>query len=257
MKPEKIIEVKNLKVRLGNEDILKNVNFSVDRGEIFAIVGRSGSGKTTLLRALLGLTPPTLGTIKIFEYELTTASPEILLAIQRRWGVLFQQSALFSSYTLLENVSFPLQEHTDLDEESIKELAQLKILMTGLPIDAANKYPAELSGGMQRRSALSRAIVLDPEILFLDEPTSGLDPDTATGFDDLILNLQSTMGLTIVMVTHDLDSLWKIADRVAFIGDGSIIGVDTIQNIVKNPHVLIQEFFAGPRGRIAQKAYTK
>lgn len=252
---EPIIEIKDLKTCFGNTWVHKGINLSVERGEVLAIVGGSGSGKTTLLRNMLGLTPPSSGSIRIFEHELITASPATLLAIQKRWGVLFQQSALFSSLTLLENVSFPLQEQTDLDPESIKELALLKILMAGLSIDSVIKLPAELSGGMQKRAGLARAIVLDPELIFLDEPTSGLDPTTAAGFDELIANLQATMGLTIVMITHDLDSLWKVADRVAFLGEGVVLCIDTMPALIKNPNPLIQEFFNGPRGRIAQEGY--
>jgi len=250
-----IIEIKNLSTNLGGTWVNKNLNLSVKRGEILAIVGGSGSGKTTLLREMLQLTKPTSGSIRIFDQELTTASPALLLKIQQRWGVLFQQSALFSSLTLLENTMFPLKEHTNLDEKTIKELALLKILLAGLPSEAATKYPSELSGGMQKRAGLARAIVLDPELILLDEPTSGLDPVNSAAFDELILNLQSTMGLTIVMVTHDLDSLWKIANRVAFLGDGQVLDVNNVKELVKNPHKLIQEFFNGPRGKVAQKGY--
>ena len=250
-----IIEIKDLKTQFGSTFVHKGINLTVKRGEILGIVGGSGSGKTTLLREMLGLTRPTAGSIKVFDYDLLRATPDALLAIQRRWGVLFQQNALFSSLTLLENVSFPLQEHTNLDPQSIKNLALLKILMAGLSTDDAIKYPSELSGGMQKRAGLARAIVLDPELLFLDEPTAGLDPNTAAGFDQLILDLQSTMGLTIVMVTHDLDSLWKITNRVAFLGEGVVLSVDPMPKLVKNPNPLIKEFFGGPRGRIAEGSY--
>jgi phospholipid/cholesterol/gamma-HCH transport system ATP-binding protein len=252
---EPIIEVKNVKTVLGGMTVHENLNLTVNRGEILGIVGGSGSGKTTLLREILALNQPTSGSIKVFGHEITTASPATLLAIQKRWGVLFQQNALFSSLNLLENVSFPLKEHTDLDLESIAELARLKILMAGLPLSASVKLPAELSGGMQKRAGLARAIVLDPELIFLDEPTAGLDPNTASAFDELILNLQSTMGLTIVMITHDLDSLWKITNRVAFLGNGGVLAVDTMPELVKNPNPLIQEFFCGPRGRVAQESH--
>ena len=198
----------------------KGINLSVKRGEVLGIVGGSGSGKTTLMREILSLTKPLSGSIRVFGHEIISATPRTLLEIQRRWGVLFQANALFSSLTLLENVIFPLKEHTNLSDANNQDLALLKILMAGLPIEAAAKYPAELSGGMQKRGGLARAIVLDPELVFLDEPTAGLDPNTAAGFDELILNLQSTMGLTIVMVTHDLDSLWKVTNRVAFLGEG-------------------------------------
>ena len=191
----------------------------------------------------------------LFGQELTTASPLTLLSIQKRWGVLFQENALFSSLTLLDNVAFPLREHTTLDANSIRELALLKILLAGLPLNASLKYPAELSGGMQKRAGIARAIVLDPELIFLDEPTAGLDPATASGFDELILNLQTTMGLTIVIITHDLDTLWRITDRVAFLGNGIVLCMDTMDKLTKNSDPLIQAFFQGPRGRAARESY--
>lgn len=255
--PSSIIEIKQLNTCLGGYVVHKNINLQVQKGEILAIVGGSGSGKTTLLREMLALLKPTTGFIQIFGEDIIHASPKTLLAIQRRWGVLFQHNALFSSLTLIENVAFPLKEHTDIDTNSTNELAALKLLMVGLSIEDANKYPSELSGGMQKRAGIARAIIFDPELLFLDEPTSGLDPETAEGFDELILNLQSTMGLTIVMVTHDVDSLWKIADRVAFLGEKTVLCVDTMPKLVKNPHPLIQRFFAGPRGRVVQQGYEK
>lgn len=251
-----IIAVENLKTVLGGSVIHDGLNFEVKRGEILAIVGGSGSGKTTLLREILLLTRPYSGSIRIFGKDILKASAAELLMIQRRWGVLFQENALFSSLTVLENTTFPLHEHTNIDAETIKALALLKILLTGLPINAAVKFPAELSGGMQKRAALARAMVLDPELLFLDEPTAGLDPTNASGFDELILNLQRTMGLTIVMVTHDLDTLWRTADRAIFLGEKKILCLDTIAEMAKNPHPSIQEFFSGPRGRAAKKAYA-
>lgn len=252
---DSIIAVKDLRVRLGGQWVHNGLNLSVKRGEILGIVGSSGSGKTTLLREMLLLQRPDAGSIRVFDEELTTAPPEKLLQIQRRWGVLFQQNALFSSLTVLENAAFPLKEHTTLDSETTQDLALLKILLVGLASEAAAKYPAELSGGMQKRAALARAIVLDPEILFLDEPTAGLDPDSASGLDELILDLQTTMGLTVIIVTHDLDTLWRVTNRVAFLAEGKVLCVDTMPNLVKNPHKLIQEFFNGPRGRVAKKLY--
>lgn len=250
-----IIQVTNISTYLGESWVNKNLDLTVRRGEILAIVGGSGSGKTTLLREMLLLQKINSGSIKIFGNELTTASPSMLLAIQKRWGVLFQQDALFSSLTVLENTAFPLHEHTTLDSDTINQLALLKILLVGLPIDAANKYPSELSGGMQKRAGLARALVLDPELVFLDEPTSGLDPDSAAAFDELVLDLQATMGLTIVMVTHDLDSLWHVANRVAILGEGKVLCVDTVANVAKNPHPLVQAYFSGPRGRIVKEFY--
>lgn len=255
MNDENVVEVSDLKINLGGTWVHNGLNLTIKRGEILGIVGGSGSGKTTLLREMLGLTTPTSGSICIFGQELTKASPTTLLSIQQRWGVLFQQNALFSSLTLLENVAFPLHEHTSLDKKSINELALLKIMMAGLPADAANKYPAELSGGMQKRAGLARAIVLDPELIFLDEPTAGLDPNMAAAFDDLILNLQSTMGLTIVIITHDLDTLWKVTNRVAFLGNGIVLAVGPMSQLINNPDPGIQAFFSGPRGRIAQESY--
>jgi phospholipid/cholesterol/gamma-HCH transport system ATP-binding protein len=250
-----IIEIKNLRTYLGGTWVNDGLNLTVNRGEILGIVGGSGSGKTTLLREILMLQRAYSGSIRVFDTEVTRASAEALLAVQRRWGVLFQQNALFSSLNVLENAAFPLEEHTNLGEQAKRELALLKILLAGLPAEAAIKYPSELSGGMQKRAALARALVLDPELIFLDEPTAGLDPDSAAAFDELILNLQATMGLTIVMVTHDLDSLWQITNRVAFLGEGKVLCVDAIQKLVTNPHQLIQKFFTGPRGRVTKRIY--
>jgi phospholipid/cholesterol/gamma-HCH transport system ATP-binding protein len=250
-----IIELTDISTFLGEQWVNKNLCLTVKRGEILAIVGGSGSGKTTLLREMLLLQAINSGSIKVFGQELTTASSVELLAVQKRWGVLFQQNALFSSLTLLENTAFPLREHTSLDDDTINRLALLKILLSGLPVEAAHRYPSELSGGMQKRAGLARATVLDPELLFLDEPTSGLDPDSAAAFDELVLNFQSTMGLTIVMVTHDLDSLWHVANRVAFLGEGKVLCVDTVANVAKNPHPLIKQYFSGPRGRMVKETY--
>jgi phospholipid/cholesterol/gamma-HCH transport system ATP-binding protein len=250
-----IIALKNIRVQFGEQWVHKDLNLSIQRDEIFAIVGGTGSGKTTLLREMLLLQRPDSGSICVFDQELMTATPQQLLAVQQRWGVMFQHNALFSSLTVLENVAFPLHEHTQLDSTTINELALLKILAAGLPADAAIKYPAELSGGMQKRAALARAIVLDPELLFLDEPTAGLDPEGAAAFDELVLNLRATLGLTIVMITHDLDSLWRTADRVAFLGEKKVLAVDAPAQLAQNPQPIIQQYFSGPRGRVVQEAY--
>ncbi len=240
-----IVEISHLRCQLGSNLVLDGLDLTIHHGEILGIVGGSGSGKTTLFRAILMLNPPTAGSVKIFNQEITDKNPATLLAVQQRWGVLFQQNALFSSLTLLENTAFPLVEHTQLDSVTIRELALLKILLAGLPIDSAQKYPAELSGGMQKRAALARSIALDPELLFLDEPTAGLDPNNVAAFDQLILDLQSTMGLTIVVVSHDIDSLKRVTNRVAFLGEGKVLCVAPIAELIKNPHPLIQEFFNG------------
>jgi phospholipid/cholesterol/gamma-HCH transport system ATP-binding protein len=252
---ESIIDVNNVTLQLGGAIVHQDLSLQVKRGEILAIVGGSGSGKTTLLREMLMLTRPDSGSVRIFGQELVSATPKTLLEVGKRWGVLFQQNALFSSLTVLENVAFPLREHTLLDPQTIRELALLKILLAGLPLEAAPKYPSELSGGMEKRAALARAIVLDPELLFLDEPTSGLDPDSAAAFDELILKLQSTMGLTVVMVTHDVDSLWHVTNRVAFLGQGKVLCVDHMTKLVNHSDPLIQAFFNGPRGRVVKGIY--
>jgi phospholipid/cholesterol/gamma-HCH transport system ATP-binding protein len=254
---EPVIEIKNLKIRLGGVWVHNDLNLTINRGEIIGVVGSSGAGKTTLLREILLLNRPNSGSIRIFNQEVLTASSAKLLEIQKRLGVLFQQNALFSSLTLLENTAFPLKEHTRLDDETINRLALLKIRMLGLPADSAVKFPSELSGGMQKRAGLARAIVMDPELLFLDEPTAGLDPDNAAAFDELILNLQSTMGLTIVIITHDLDTLWRVTDRVAFLGEGKVLSIDPMSKLVHHPHPQIQEFFGGIRGQIAKKGYSE
>lgn len=255
MSDDAIIEVRDVSVSLGGHLVHQGLSLSVKRGEILGIVGGSGSGKTTLLREILMLQPPDSGSIRLFGKEVTTASPAALVAIQRRFGVLFQQNALFSSLTVHENVAFPLKEHTALDVSTIDALALLKIVSVGLSPETSLKYPAELSGGMQKRAALARAIVLDPELIFLDEPTAGLDPDSAAALDELILNLQSTMGLTVVIVTHDLDTLWRISHRVAFLGEGKVLCVDTMERLSQQSHPVIQEFFNGPRGRLAANIY--
>lgn len=254
-KTDDIIEIKDLRIRLGDEWVHDGINLTVKRGEILGIVGGSGAGKTTLMNEMLGLIKPNSGSINIFGKELTTASPADLLAIQRRWGVCFQENALFSSLSVQENTAFPMHEHTELDDKTIADLALLKIMLAGLPAEAAVKYPSELSGGMRKRAAVARAIALDPELLFLDEPSAGLDPGAASALDELILSLQATMGLTIILITHDLDTLWRVTNRVAFLGQGKVLCIDEISKLVNNPNPLIHEFFCGPRGRTAKTIY--
>jgi phospholipid/cholesterol/gamma-HCH transport system ATP-binding protein len=255
MKTPFIIEIKNVKIKIGDTWIHKHLNLSIEQGEIIGIVGSSGSGKSTLLREILMLQKPNAGSIRVFGQELMDASPEELLVIQKRWGILFQENALFSSLTVLENTSFPLRERSDLDDNMIREIALQRILSVGLDIDSVNKYPSELSGGMAKRAALSRAIVLDPEILFLDEPTTGLDPDSASELDELILNLRDMLHLTIVIITHDLETLWRVTDRVAFLHEGKVLCVDKIEKLVHHQDEAIQKFFNGPRGRETKKTH--
>jgi phospholipid/cholesterol/gamma-HCH transport system ATP-binding protein len=250
-----VIEINGLRNFLGGNWVHDEVSLHVNRGEIYAIVGGSGSGKTTLLRSILMLQKPTAGEIKVFGTETHAASEAQAVNIQRRWGVLFQQGALFSSLTVLENILFPLREFTQLSPSLMNQVGMMKIALTGLPEDAAYKLPGELSGGMRKRAALSRALALDPELLFLDEPTSGLDPKGAEEFDQLILGLKSALDLTIVMVSHDLDSLWDVTSRVAFLGDGKVLAQQPMQDLVKNPNPLIQGYFAGPRGELRIKAH--
>lgn len=250
-----IIEVKELKNYLGNRWVHNGLSFSVFRNEIVAIIGGSGCGKTTLLRSLLMLLRPNAGSVKVFNQEILNLSADKSLSIQKRWGVLFQSGALFSSFTLLQNVLFPLQQFSHLNATEQLKAALFKITLVGLEIEAANKYPAELSGGMQKRAALARAIALDPELLFLDEPTTGLDPNSAGSLDQLILQLRKSLGLTFVIVTHDLDTLWTVPDRVLFLGEGKVLAAESMKNLIKNPHPLIQDYFKGARATIARDIY--
>lgn len=250
-----IIEVKDVKLSLNGQMVHDGINLTVNQGEIMGIVGKSGSGKTTLMREILMLTPPDSGSIRVFGQELMKADSEQLEKVERQWGVVFQHGALFTSLTLLENIEFPLREQFHLELDLMRDLALQKLISVGLDIESASKYPAELSGGMQKRAGLARAIALDPELLFLDEPTSALDPESAAAFDELVVNLQEALGLTMVIVTHDLDTLWSVTNRVAFLYEGKILCVDPIEKLVTNPHPAIQKFFNGPRGRAAEKHY--
>ncbi len=241
---EPVIEIKGMKNFLGGQWVHSDINLTVEKGEILAIIGGSGSGKTTILRSLLMLLKPTAGSIKVFGEEVHELGPHQALMLRRRWGMLFQHSALFSALTVLENVMFPMQEFTNLEPEFMRELALLKIALVGLPKEAAGKLPSELSGGMQRRAAAARAIAMDPELLFLDEPTTGLDPRGARLFDELVVFLRDSLNLTIVMISHDIESLKNTTDRVAFVGDGKILSIEPIQDLMKNKNQLIADYFS-------------
>ena len=254
---ERIIEVRDVHTRFGDAVVHDGVSLEVGRGEIFALAGGSGCGKSTLLRELILLQRPQAGSIRVFGHEVVGLGDEAALALRRRWGVLFERGALFGSLTVSENVGLPLREHTSLGDRLIDELAALKISLAGLPPSAGAKYPSELSGGMRKRAALARAIALDPELLFLDEPTAGLDPQSAAGFDVLVRRLKELLGLTLFMVTHDLDLLWSVADRVAFMVAGRIVGVGTMQELSTSTDPLVREYFDGPRGRGAREQAWK
>lgn len=254
-KKTNIIEIMHIKNSLGGRTIHNDLNLSISKGEIIAIIGGSGCGKTTLLRAMLMLLKPEAGSINIFDIDVTQCSQSQAQRVRRRWGVLFQNGALFSSLNLLENVLFPIKEYSNLPLDMQKEVAALKIALVGLESDAGIKYPAELSGGMQKRAALARAIALDPELLFLDEPTTGLDPNSAGALDQLILQLREVLGLTIVMVTHDLDTLWTVPDRVAFLGEGKVLAIATMKELIKHEHPLIRDYFRSSRSQYSRNSH--
>jgi phospholipid/cholesterol/gamma-HCH transport system ATP-binding protein len=244
-----VIEVRDLCTRFGDAVVHDGVNLEVRDGEIFALAGASGCGKSTLLREIILLQQPQAGSIRVLGRDVVGLDDEQALPLRRNWGVLFERGALFSALTVSENVGLPLREHTRLGDRLIDEIAAVKIALTGLPPSAGAKYPAELSGGMRKRAALARAIALDPKLLFLDEPTAGLDPLSAGGFDELVKHLKELLGLTIFMVTHDLDLLWRVADRVAFMVAGRIAGVGTMHELSTTEEPLVREYFHGARGR--------
>ena len=241
------IRVRGITVGFGDKIILENLDLDVRRGEVLGFVGGSGTGKSVLTRTVLGLIQHRAGTIEVFGQDLAGLSPDQHRALERRWGVLFQQGALFSSLTVRQNIQVPMREYLSLSQGLMDELSMLKIRMVGLNPDAADKFPSELSGGMIKRAALARALALDPEILFLDEPTSGLDPIGAAEFDALIATLQKTLGLTVFMVTHDLDSLYSVCDRVAALADKKIIAAGTLPEILAVDHPWVQAYFHGER----------
>lgn len=249
---ENIIQVRGLRNSFGEQVIHDGLDLDVRKGEILGVVGGSGTGKSVLMRTIIGLQTPDAGDITVFGEPTIGRDATEATEVRKRWGVLFQGGALFSTLTVAENVALPLREfYRDLPQALMDEIASYKVVMTGLPADAGPKYPAELSGGMKKRAGLARALALDPELLFLDEPTAGLDPIGAAAFDQLIASLQKTLGLTVFLITHDLDTLYAICDRVAVLADKKVIAVGTIDELIALDHPWIEEYFKGPRGRAA------
>lgn len=255
---EPIIRVEGLKNVFGDQVVHDNLDLEVRRGEILGVVGGSGTGKSVLMRSIIGLQTPAAGDIHVFGESTIGREETEAVEIRKRWGILFQGGALFSTLTVAENVQVPLREfYRDLSPALLAEIANYKVVMTGLPAEAGPKYPAELSGGMKKRAGLARALALDPELLFLDEPTAGLDPIGAAAFDELTRSLQRSLGLTVFLITHDLDTLHAICDRVAVLADKKVIAVGTIDELLALDHPWIQEYFNGPRGRAATAAVTR
>jgi phospholipid/cholesterol/gamma-HCH transport system ATP-binding protein len=251
-----VITIKGLRNSFGEQVVHDGVDLTVCRGEILGVVGGSGTGKSVLLRSIIGLQTPDSGEIEVLGENMIDRTEDEAKNIRRRWGILFQNGALFSTLTVAENVEVPIREYFPyLVPPLLDEIASYKIAMGGLPPDAGPKLPSELSGGMVKRAGLARALALDPELLFLDEPTSGLDPIAAAAFDELIKSLQERLDLTVFLITHDLDSLHAICDRVAVLADKKVIAVDTIPNLLALDHPWIQEYFNGPRGRSAAASY--
>ncbi len=247
------IVVEGLVNRFGTQTVHDGLNLKVKRGEILGVVGGSGTGKSVLMRSIIGLQRPSAGHIEVFGRSITDAEPDKDIGVRSRWGVLFQGGALFSTLTVGENVEVPLKQfYPDISPQLLDEIARYKVMLSGLPPEAVGKFPSELSGGMRKRAGLARALALDPELLFLDEPTAGLDPIGADKFDKLTRELQQTLGLTVFLITHDLDTLYAICDRVAVIADRQVIAVGTIDELLATDHLWIQEYFNGPRGRAAQ-----
>lgn len=248
-----IIKVRGLRNAFGAQVIHDKLDLDVRKGEVLGVVGGSGTGKSVLLRTIIGLNPPKHGSIEVCGVNIGAASEAARQSVERRWGVLFQSGALFSSLTVAQNIEVPLKEHHKMSGALLREIAMLKIRLVGLPDNAADKLPSELSGGMKKRAGLARALALDPEIVFLDEPTAGLDPIGAAAFDQLIQKLQRALGLTVFMVTHDLDSLVAICDRIAVLAEKRVLAVGPITELLDNPHPWIQEYFHGPRARAARR----
>jgi phospholipid/cholesterol/gamma-HCH transport system ATP-binding protein len=245
---EIVISVRDLVVQFGDHRVMDGLDLDVFRGEVLGFVGGSGQGKSVLMRTILGLVHKRSGVIRLFGEDRNALPPPQLRALEQRWGVLFQNGALFSSLTVKQNIQMPMRENRDISQSFMDDLAMLKLQLVGLPPDSADKLPSELSGGMVKRAALARALALDPELLFLDEPTSGLDPIGAADFDELIGTLQKTLGLTVFMVTHDLDSLYSICDRVAALAGGKVIGAGSMQDMLASDEPWLRAYFHGTRG---------
>ena len=248
-----VITVLNVVTRFGKNVVHDGISLNVRQGEIYGLLGGSGSGKSTLMKEMIMLRRPQSGEIRVLGQNLLTITRADATMLRRQWGVLFQDGALYSSLTVRENVGIKLKEYTDLPLKLIRDIVRLKINMVGLPEHAADLYPAELSGGMVKRASLARALAMDPKLLFLDEPTSGLDPLGAEAFDNLILKLRELLGLTVVMVTHDLDSIWTVVDRFAVLGEKRVVAEGTLNEVRQNPHPVIKKFFGGTRGLIRSR----
>jgi len=252
------IRIRGLKTAFGENVIHENLDLDVRRGEVLGVVGGSGTGKSVLMRAIIGLQPVQAGTIEVFGKDMADDDEDDEVGARSRWGVLFQGGALFSTLTVAENVEVPLKQfYPELSQQLLDEIARYKVVLTGLPEDAASKYPSELSGGMRKRAGLARALALDPQLLFLDEPTAGLDPIGAAKFDELTRELADTLGLTVFLITHDLDTLYAICDRVAVLADNHVVAVGTIPELLETDHPWIQEYFGGPRARAAVASHNR
>ncbi len=253
LKNQPLVELNNITTQFGTQVIHQNLSLTIQRGERLALVGGSGSGKSVLLSEIALLKIPQAGQVALFGQDTNKLTTRSLIELRKKMGIMFQQGALFTSLNLLENIMLPLREHQRLPESFLKELAMLKIKLVGLPASAATKLPQEISGGMLKRAAVARALALDPNLLLLDEPTAGLDPASASAFDDLLLELHATMDLTLILVTHDLDSLWRVSNQVAFLGEKQVLCKAPMEELTQNPHPAIKHYFANTRAAGARE----